>query len=110
MAVVKFTKALKRFFPTLGEHSTERRSLPEVLHEINLKYPGIQTYIVDEQGSLRKHVNIFINGDMIDDRAKLADRFEPDMVVPPIEILIFESLYGAYKIYFIFNLNNIYPG
>ena len=90
MAVVKFTKALKRFFPTLGEHSTERRSLPEVLHEINLKYPGIQTYIVDEQGSLRKHVNIFINGDMIDDRAKLADRFEPDS-----EINIVQALSGG---------------
>jgi hypothetical protein len=64
--------------------------LPEVLHEINLKYPGIQTYIVDEQGSLRKHVNIFINGDMIDDRATLADRFEPDS-----EIYIVQALSGG---------------
>lgn len=90
MAVVKFTKALKRFFPSLGEYTTHLNSLPEVLSEINSKYPGISNYIIDEQGSLRKHVNIFINGEMIDDRQGLSDSFVEDS-----EIYFIQALSGG---------------
>lgn len=90
MAVVRFTKALKRFFPTLGEHVTQAKSLKEALQEINMVYPGIGQYILDEQGSLRKHVNIFIDGDMILDRMSLGDSFQEQS-----EIYIIQALSGG---------------
>lgn len=37
----------------------------------NGRYPGLADYIVDERGTLRKHVNIFIDGTMITDRHTL---------------------------------------
>jgi hypothetical protein len=90
MAVVRFTKALKRFFPSLGEHVTHAQSLKEVLQEMNAIYPGISHYILDEQGSLRKHVNIFIDGDMITDRLSLGDLFDDQS-----EIYIIQALSGG---------------
>lgn len=90
MAVVRFTKALKRFFPLLGECHTKALNLVEVLNEINYQHPGIKQYILDEQGSLRKHVNIFINGEMINDRTTLSDRFNHED-----EIYIIQALSGG---------------
>jgi hypothetical protein len=53
MPTVKFTKALKRFFPAITDTAATGSSLAEVLHEIDYHYPGICSYLLDEQGSLR---------------------------------------------------------
>ena len=90
MATVKFTYALRKFFPGLKETSTGAHSLQDVLHEIEISHPGIRSYIVDEQGSLRKHVNIFIDGSLISDRTKLGDSFSNDS-----EIYIIQALSGG---------------
>ncbi len=71
MPTVKFTYALKRFFPGLKDTAAKGMVLSEVLREMESIYPGICNYILDEQGSLRRHVNIFINGSMIPDRTKM---------------------------------------
>lgn len=90
MATVKFTYALRRFFPDLKETSVEAGNLPELLHVIDNQFPGIQNYITDEQGSLRKHVNIFIDGQLINDRHHLSDDFRSDS-----EIFIMQALSGG---------------
>jgi molybdopterin converting factor small subunit len=90
MATVKFTYALKKFFSGLKDTATGANSLNEVLNEIEANYPGIRGYIVDEQGSLRKHVNIFIDGRLINDRVTLGDSFSKDS-----EIYIIQALSGG---------------
>ena len=90
MPVVKFTKALKRFFPTLQDTPAEGTSLPEILSEMDAHYPGIKTYLIDEQGGLRKHVNIFIDGSMIGNRDTLGDTFTAGS-----EIYIIQALSGG---------------
>jgi hypothetical protein len=49
MPTVKFTKALKRFFPQLKDTSAEGNTLVEILHEIEVHYPGMCSYVLDEQ-------------------------------------------------------------
>lgn len=73
MATVKFTTNLKRFYPELREEDVSKSSLPEILDELNQKYEGIKDYVVDEQGRLRKHVNIFIGDELIKDKETLSD-------------------------------------
>ncbi len=90
MPIIKFTNALKRFFPTLSETTIPANSLPQVLEELEKQYPGLRNYIVDEQGVLRKHVNIFIDGDLIHDRDKLSDSFTERS-----EIYIMQALSGG---------------
>ena len=90
MPVVKFTYALKKFFPGLKDTNTGGKTLTEILDEMDAVYPGVRRYVLDDQGSLRKHVNIFIDGTIIDDRVALSDPFNPDS-----EIFIIQALSGG---------------
>ena len=90
MPTVKFTYALKRFFPALKDVPSEGNSFPEVFSELDFHYPGLSKYVLDEQGSLRKHVNIFIDGKMINDRTNLSDSFTATS-----EIYIMQALSGG---------------
>jgi hypothetical protein len=90
MPTVKFTYALKRFFPQLRDTPAAGNSLPEILSEIESSYPGLSSYVLDERGSLRRHVNIFIDGKMISDRNKLSDSINSKS-----EIYIMQALSGG---------------
>jgi molybdopterin converting factor small subunit len=90
MARVKFTSALKRFFPSLTELDIAGDSVKEALHNIEQRYPGMLNYLMEDNGQLRKHVNIFLKGELIKDRVTLNDR-----VNPRDELLIFQALSGG---------------
>ncbi len=90
MPTVKFTSNLKRFYPDLAPVKSQASSVPELLEEINSLHPGIKDYIVDEQGRLRKHVNIFIGDKLIDDREGLSDE-----VKDGTEVYIMQALSGG---------------
>jgi hypothetical protein len=63
---LKFTGHLRRFFSDLSEGMVNGRA--EVIGVLDERYPGWAAYIIDEQGALRKHVNIFVNDELIQDR------------------------------------------
>ncbi|HTR28025.1 MAG TPA: MoaD/ThiS family protein [Puia sp.] len=90
MPTVKFTYALRRFFPGLKDTPARATSLAAVLAELEDRYPGVRSYILDEQGQLRRHVNIFIDGVVISDRNKLSDPFGENS-----EIYIMQALSGG---------------
>lgn len=90
MPTVKFTYALNRFFSGLKDTPATGCTLKDVLKEIDGNYPGIRNYILDEQGSLRRHVNIFIDGRLINDRKALSDPFTERS-----EIYIIQALSGG---------------
>ena len=90
MVKVKFTYALKRFFPDLEEMTATANTLMEVFNEMEARYPKMQSYLLDEQGGLRGHVNIFIDGNMIEDRVGLSDTFSSNS-----EIYIIQALSGG---------------
>src|ERR1700676_140165 len=78
MATVKFTYALEKFFPGIKEIPATGGTIREILDEVEARYPKIRNYLLDDQGKLRNHVNIFIDGSMISDRAGLSDAFSPN--------------------------------
>jgi molybdopterin converting factor small subunit len=90
MARVKFTSALRRFFPSLTELDIAGDSVREALFNIEQRYPGMLTYLMEDNGQLRKHVNIFLKGELIKDRVTLNDP-----VNPLDELLIFQALSGG---------------
>jgi hypothetical protein len=90
MATIKFTYALQRFFPGLKDTPAKGNTLAELLHAANERFPGIRSYLLDEQGRLRQHVNIFIDGTLIKDRNDLSDPFSDNS-----EIYIMQALSGG---------------
>lgn len=90
MPKVSFTRALKRFYPDLESLEMEASTVAEVLEHLNHRYPGLKDYLVDEQGQLRQHVNIFIGDKLIRDKLKLLDKVEQGD-----EVYIMQALSGG---------------
>ena len=90
MAKIKFTSALKRFFPKLEEVEAQGATVSEVLKNVEKHFPGISDYVLNERGALRQHMNIFVKGELIQDRQQLSDQLEAHD-----EILIFQALSGG---------------
>jgi sulfur-carrier protein len=73
MTLLKFTPNLKRFYPQLESMEVMADTLPKIIDIVDRKHPGLKSYILDEQGQLRKHVHIFIGENQIKDRLTLSD-------------------------------------
>jgi hypothetical protein len=87
MAHVTFTPHLKRFFPDLEESDIDGATVRDVLAELDRRYPGFASYVVDEAGRLRRHVNIFVGNEPIHDRDALGDALEPSTPVFIVQAL-----------------------
>lgn len=91
MASVNFTTHLQRFFPTLQQGAfTEGQTVADVIRSLEQQHPGLAAYIVDERGGLRKHVNIFVNDELVTDREQLKDA-----VGQNTRVYIFQALSGG---------------
>uniref|UniRef100_UPI004047D74E MoaD/ThiS family protein n=1 Tax=Roseivirga sp. TaxID=1964215 RepID=UPI004047D74E len=90
MPTVKFTSNLKRFYPNLAPLQVKGNTVAEVLKEVEANHAGLRDYIVDENGVLRKHVNIFIGNDMVSDRQTLQDALAEND-----EVYIMQALSGG---------------
>ena len=90
MAKIRFTAALKRFFPNLKELDISGATVAEVIQATEMKYPGIKDYLLDERGAVRQHMNIFVRGELLEDRTTLQDKLQEND-----EIVIFQALSGG---------------
>lgn len=90
MPRVVFTHHLKRFFPNLAEVDVTGVTVREVVAAVDAAYPGLRDYIVDDQGALRPHVNVFVGDDLIRDRRRLSDAVAESDVVS-----VFQALSGG---------------
>lgn len=72
MPRVVFTKNLQRHVecPPAEVAGATVREVLEVVFATNQKVRG---YVVDDQGALRKHMVVFVNGEQIRDRVGLSD-------------------------------------
>ena len=87
MPIVHFTPALKRFRPDLASIEIDAVTVADVVEGIESHYPGLGAYIIEENGTLRRHVNIFINDTFIRDRTHLSDAVRPGDHVHIIQAL-----------------------
>lgn len=53
-------------------------------------FPKLRGYLLDDQDRLRKHVTVFVKGDMIRDRQTLGDPVAADD-----EVFVFQALSGG---------------
>jgi len=87
MPHVKFTRNLRRFFPDLVEITVEGTTVAEVVAALEARHKGLAGYLVDERGSLRRHVNIFVNNELVADRRTLGDPVDEKTQIHIIQAL-----------------------
>jgi len=84
------------FTPNLRQHlaapprQVDGSSVREALDAVFADHPRLRGYVLDDQGRLRKHVVVFVDGELIEDRLALADAVEPDS-----EIFVMQALSGG---------------
>jgi hypothetical protein len=86
MAKLVFTQQLRRFTeaPEIDTPATHLREALEAAFAVN---PRLRAYVLDEQGHLRTHVVIFIDGHRVRDRIALDERLSPTSSIHVLQAL-----------------------
>jgi sulfur-carrier protein len=86
MATVRFTQNIQRHVscPTREAAGSNLRSVLDDYFRENERARG---YVLDEQGKIRQHMVVFIDGEMVRDRDKLSDSVQPGSVIDVIQSL-----------------------
>jgi molybdopterin synthase sulfur carrier subunit len=63
MAVVRLRAPLKQLAGG-SEHTLEGASVGDLLAALESEHPEIRGWILDERGVLRRHINVFLNGEL----------------------------------------------
>lgn len=92
MAEVALTSHLFAFFPHLKGRRlvVQASNVAGVIRELETLAPGFAFYVCDERGRLRRHVNIFVDKEMICDRKALSDAIRPEA-----QVFIAQALSGG---------------
>jgi len=61
--VVRLRGPLKRLAGDRAEHPLTGGTVREILRELEGAEPAIRGWILDERGSIRRHINVFVNGE-----------------------------------------------
>jgi molybdopterin converting factor small subunit len=60
---VRIPTILRTYTGGQSEVSTQGGTLREVLENLDASYPGIRARILDEQGEIRRFVNVYVGND-----------------------------------------------
>jgi sulfur-carrier protein len=62
VAHVKLRAPLKELAGGRSEHEFAGGTVAEVLRELERAFPAMGGWVLDERGRIRRHVNVFVNG------------------------------------------------
>ncbi|MDQ6692148.1 MAG: MoaD/ThiS family protein [Candidatus Dormibacteraeota bacterium] len=83
MAVVCLRGPLRKLAGDDAEHELEGGAVIELLRALEVRHPDLTGWILDERGLIRRHINVFVNGERGDETTAVrpGDRID---VVPAI--------------------------
>lgn len=67
MAIVRLRGPLRKLAGDRPEHLVEAASVRELLRELELAQPALGGWILDERALLRRHINVWVNGERADE-------------------------------------------
>ena len=89
MAHVTFTANIQRHV-TCPPGEADGTTVRGVLDTVFADNPRARGYVLDDQGALRQHMQIFVDGGQIKDRVALSDQVGPDS-----EVYVMQALSGG---------------
>lgn len=66
MAVVCVRGPLRKLAGDCAGHELEGATVVELLRALEDRYPDVVGWILDERGLIRRHINVFVNGERAD--------------------------------------------
>jgi hypothetical protein len=89
MARVVFTPNIQRHLEC-PPFETGAKTVQEALAACFAQNPRAKSYVLDDQGAVRKHMAIFVDGGLILDRERLSDPITDDS-----EVFVMQALSGG---------------
>lgn len=86
MPLIRFTQSIQRHV-ACPSMKVAGDSLRQILDAYFAGNPPARGYVLDDQGALRKHMAIFINGQPVQDRTRLTDPVPAKATVDVIQAL-----------------------
>jgi molybdopterin converting factor small subunit len=65
MPIVRFPALMKFYVDNQTEFPVAGGTVAELLNNLVARYPALKTHLYEPGGNLRRHFNIFVNGDHI---------------------------------------------
>ena len=78
MAIVRLRGQLEKLAGGGSEHAIEGATVNELLQGLESKFGALEGWILDERGEVRRHINVFVNGEVAKPDSPVAegDRIE----------------------------------
>lgn len=89
MPRVHFTPNLRRHL-AVETAEVAAGTVSEALAAVFAENPSLRSYLLDDQGRVRAHVTVYVDGSPLEDRLRLADP-----VGPGTEIHVMQALSGG---------------
>ncbi len=80
MPLVRLRGPLKRLAGDRSEHTLDGGSVGELLVALESAHPATSGWILDERGMVRRHINVFVNGELCAQDAHVEEDDEIDVL------------------------------
>jgi molybdopterin converting factor small subunit len=78
MPLVRFPAALKYYAEDQSEIRVDASTVAEAVEAVVARYPTLKFHLLDSNGNLRRHFNLFVNGEHIRDLHGMDTPLQPD--------------------------------
>jgi len=65
MATVRIPSPLRRYTNSQSKVQSNGANILELINNLEAQYPGVKTRLCDENGQIKRYVNVFVNGEEI---------------------------------------------
>jgi molybdopterin synthase sulfur carrier subunit len=72
MALVRVRGQLKQLAGGSSGHDLDGATVLELLRALEEAHPAVAGWVLDERGRIRRHINVFVNGEQSDAEAAVA--------------------------------------
>jgi molybdopterin converting factor small subunit len=83
MAHIRLRGPLKQLAGGAGEHAVAGATVLDALRALEAEHPALRGWVLDERGLIRRHINVFVDGESGREDAPVGDDARVD-VIPAI--------------------------
>jgi molybdopterin synthase sulfur carrier subunit len=83
MPIVRLRGPLKQLAGNQSTHELDAATVVELMRVLERAYPAMDGWILDERGLIRRHINVFVNGERGGEETAVAGEDRVD-VLPAI--------------------------
>jgi molybdopterin converting factor small subunit len=74
VAIVRVHGPLKKLAGGEAEHTVAGETVATLLRALELEHPPLAGWVLDERGVIRRHVNVYVNGELGAGSTPVGDR------------------------------------